>query len=344
MGAALAAHPLPAVPGPRAPRVARVYALSEDGTLITLPLGELAADPAARRRAAEDEGRELRKLPQLPSFVSNEFFFQFDFTRPAGQVYYSGLYLDLGGQGVVATITVPYVDPASGTTGILGADVTFDLDWRAFARQIEPPLIAEVVTLPAPPEDRWRPWTAVSDAAAALPAGRDRSLARAVAAAAERERREGLFVTPGSVQHSVVEGQGAVAALQVAARDWLIILFPKTEAGFPVLSLAQLLLPMALLLGWPRSRTCSTRCRCRCWSSIRTRTPWCSATKPRAGSASRPACASPIWSRAASGSAGTTSGCRWPVPTPAGLMECRSGCATNPEAWRPATRSCARWR
>ena len=249
MGAALAAHPLPAVPGPRPPRVARVYALSEDGTLVTMPLGELTADPAARRRAAEDEGRELRKLPQLPSFVSNEFFFQFDFTKPAGQVYYSGLYLDLGGQGVVATITVPYVDPGSGTTGILGADITFDLDWRAFARQIDPPLIAEVVTLPAPPEDRWRPWTAVSDAAAALPAGRDRLLSRAVAAAAERERREGLFVTPGSVQHSVVEGQGAVAALQVAARDWLIILFPKTEAGFPVVSLALLLLPMALLLG-----------------------------------------------------------------------------------------------
>jgi PAS domain-containing protein len=252
MGAALAARPLPAVPGPQPPRVARVYALSEDGTLVTMPLAELTSDPAARRRAAEDEGRELRKLPQLPSFVSNEFFFQFDFTRPAGQVYYSGLYLDLGGQGVVATITVPYVDPASGTTGILGADITFDLDWRAFARQIEPPLIAEVVTLPAPPEDRWRPWTAVSavsDIAAALPAGRDRSLARAVAAAAERERREGLFVTPGSVQHSVVEGQGAVAALQVAARDWLIILFPKTEAGFPIVSLALLLLPMALLLG-----------------------------------------------------------------------------------------------
>lgn len=246
MGAALAAHPLPAVPGLRPPRVARVYALSEDGTLVTMPLAELTADPAARRRAAEDEGRELRKLPQLPSFVSNEFFFQFDFTRPAGQVYYSGLYLDLGGQGVVATITVPYVDPGSGTTGILGADITFDLDWRAFARQIEPPLIAEVVTLPAPPEDRWRPWT---DIVAGLPAGRNRSLARAVGAAAERERREGLFVTPGSVQHSVVEGQGAVAALQVAARDWLVILFPKTEAGFPIVSLALLLLPMALLLG-----------------------------------------------------------------------------------------------
>ena len=154
LGAALAAHPLPAVPGPVPPRVARVYALSEDGTLVTLPLGELTGDLAARRRAAAAEGRELRKLPQLPSFVSNEFFFQFDFTRPAGQVYYSGLYLDLGGQGVVATVTVPYVDPASGAAGILGADITFALDWRAFARQIEPPMIAEVVTLPTPPEER----------------------------------------------------------------------------------------------------------------------------------------------------------------------------------------------
>lgn len=246
LGAALAARPLPAVPGPVPPRVARVYALSEDGTLMTMPLAELTSDPAARRRAVAGEGRELRKLPQLPSFVSNEFFFQFDFTRPAGQVTYSGLYLDLGGQGVVATITVPYVDAGSGTTGILGADITFDLDWRAFAHQIEPPMVAEVVTLPPPPEERWRPW---NDVLAALPAGRDRSLARAVSAAAERERREGLFVTPGTVQHSVVEGQGAVAALQVAARDWLVILFPKTDAGFPTVSLALLLLPMGLLLG-----------------------------------------------------------------------------------------------
>jgi hypothetical protein len=246
LGAALAAHPLPSVPGPVPPRVARVYALSEDGTLVTLPLGELTSDLAARRRAAADEGRELRKLPQLPNFVSNEFFFQFDFNRPAGQVYYSGLYLDLGGQGVVATVTVPYLDPGSGAAGILGADITFALDWRAFARQIEPPMIAEVVTLPTPPEERWRPW---NDILAALPARRSRALARTVAAAAERERREGLFVAPGTVQHSVVEGQGAVAALQVAARDWLVILFPKTDAGFPIVSLTLLLLPMGLLLG-----------------------------------------------------------------------------------------------
>lgn len=248
LGASLAERPLPTVLGPVPPQVARIYALSEDGTLVSFPLGELAPNLGERQRAALDEGREFRKLPQLPNFVSNEFFFQFDFTRPTGQVYYSGLYLDLGGQGVVATVTVPYLDP-SGSAGILGTDITFNLDWKAFARQIEPPMVAEVVSLPPPPEERWRPW---NDLLAALPRGHDRRLGDlrgAVAAAAERERREGLFVAPWHVQHTVVEGRGAVAALQVSARDWLVILFPRTGADFPALSLALLLLPMALLLG-----------------------------------------------------------------------------------------------
>ncbi|HEX6861823.1 MAG TPA: hypothetical protein VF414_03350, partial [Thermoanaerobaculia bacterium] len=215
------------------PRVLRVYALSEDGTLVSMPLAELTADPAARRLAALDEGREFRKVPQLPNFVSNEFFFQFDFSAPAGQVYYSGLYLDLGGQGVVATIIVPYLD--AGSIGVLGTDVAFDVDWKAFARQIEAPMVAEVVRLGPLPEGRWRPW---SDVEAALP--RQSRLAPAVTSLAQRERREGLFVAPGSVQEAVVEGQGAVAALQMAADTWLVVLFPRTGATSPVLSLGLL--------------------------------------------------------------------------------------------------------
>lgn len=246
LGPALAANPLPATPGPRPPRVVRFYGLSEDGTLVSIPLAELTADPGARRRAALDEGREFRKLPQLPSFVSNEFFFQFDFGAPAGQAYYSGLYLDLGGQGVVATLTVPYVDPASGLAGVLGTDVAFDVDWQAFARQIEAPMVAEVVTLGSLPEERWRPW---SDIAAALPSGRNRDLRRAVSSLAERERREGLFVAPWYVQEAVVEGQGAVAALQVAADTWLVVLFPRTEAGFPGMPLALLAILAGLVFG-----------------------------------------------------------------------------------------------
>jgi PAS domain-containing protein len=214
-------------------RVVRVYALSEDGTLVSMPLAELTADPAARRRAALDEGREFRKVPQLPNFVSNEFFFQFDFSRPAGQVYYSGLYLDLGGQGVVATIIVPYVE--DGSLGVLGTDVAFDVNWKAFARQIEAPMVAEVVRLGPLPEGRWRPW---SDLENALP--RQSRLSPAVTSLAQRERREGLFVAPGSAQEAVVEGQGAVAALQMAADTWLVVLFPRTGATSPVLSLGLL--------------------------------------------------------------------------------------------------------
>ena len=87
----------------------RLYALSEDGTLISLPQ---PADPAASRRAVLAEGREFRGSPERPTFVSNEFYFRFDFAGPESQTFYSGLYLDLGGQGLVATITVPLRDPA----------------------------------------------------------------------------------------------------------------------------------------------------------------------------------------------------------------------------------------
>jgi hypothetical protein len=228
------------VPAGDSPRVLRIYALSEDGTLVSMPLAELTADPAARRRAALDEGREFRKVPQLPNFVSNEFFFQFDSSAP-GQVYYSGLYLDLGGQGVVATVIVPFAE-----SGVLGADVAFDVDWKAFARQIERPMVAEVVRLGPLPEGRWRPWTDVEGAL--VSAGAKSPLAPAVASLAQRERREGLFVAPGSVQEAVVEGQGAVAALQMAADTWLVVLFPRTGAASPALSLGLLSVLFLLLI------------------------------------------------------------------------------------------------
>jgi PAS domain-containing protein len=246
LGPALAERPLPAAPGPHPPRVVRIYGLSEDGTLVSIPLAELTGDPAARRQAALAEGREFRKLPQLPNFVSNEFFFQFDFNSPSRQVYYSGLYLDLGGQGVVATITVPFLDTASGLAGVLGTDIAFDVDWPAFARQLERPMVAEVVRLGPLPEDRWRPW---SDIETALPRDAQPALVRAVAALARRERREGLFVAPWYVQEGVVESQGAVVALQAAADTWLVVLFPRTPANFPAVPLVMLGILAVLLIG-----------------------------------------------------------------------------------------------
>src|SRR4029079_14501026 len=104
---ALARHPFPALPGDRPPRVVRLYALAEDGTLVSLP----------QAGAAFAEGREFRRLAALPSFAANEFDFRFDFRDPAPQAYWSGLYLDLGGQGVVATLLVPFADPSGGPQG-----------------------------------------------------------------------------------------------------------------------------------------------------------------------------------------------------------------------------------
>src|SRR5262249_42609044 len=76
-----AGQPLPAVPGSRPPRVVRLYALSEDGTLVSLPVLPVTTgpfDPAASRQAALIEGRGFRDSPERPTFVSNEFYFRFN--------------------------------------------------------------------------------------------------------------------------------------------------------------------------------------------------------------------------------------------------------------------------
>lgn len=235
----LSAHPLPALPGDQPPRIVRLYAVAEDGTLLSLPFAEAPDDDGARCRAASAEGQEFRRQPRLPTYVSNEFFFRFDFSQTADQAYYSGLYLDLGGQGLVATIMVPLRAAETGLRGTLSLDLTFDMDWTGFARRIEPPLLARVVSrAAAPPPGSWQPWTALSQDLGPGSDGRpdgggDGRLAAAVAQLAEREQREGTYVGTASVHHSVAEGHGTVAAFQVARTTWLLILFPEAAAGFP---------------------------------------------------------------------------------------------------------------
>jgi PAS domain-containing protein len=253
---ALAEHPLPALPGGRPPRVVRVYALSEDGTLVSMRLPALIPktpfDPEASRRAAVLEGRELQSSPERPTFVSNEFYFRFDFADPREQTFYSGLYLDLGGQGLVATITVPLRDPGS-QPGIVGVDLTFAIDWEAFARRIDPPMVARVVHLPDSPAGPMS-W---ADIASALPKGRPAALESAVVALARRPAGESVAASESvpNVLHGVVLGQGAVAAFQVAAATWLLVLFPKTQSHLPLLPvLLSAVLLVALLAGFERNR------------------------------------------------------------------------------------------
>lgn len=252
----LAGKPLPALPGSRPPRVVRLYALSEDGTLVSLPVTAGPFDPEASRQAALIEGRGFRNSPERPTFVSNEFYFRFDYgAGTEDQTFYSGLYLDLGGQGLVATITVPLRDAEAGAgageRGLVGADLTFDIDWEAFARGIEPPMTAGVVHLAAAPV-RDHPW---GDLIGALPNARPADLRNAVAALAAQP---GTGTTPESTPyllHGVVEGQGAVAAFQVAATTWLVVLFPKTRSPLPLLPvLLSAVMLVALLAGFELNR------------------------------------------------------------------------------------------
>lgn len=251
----LEAQPLPAFPATTPPRIVRFYALSEDGSLLSLPIA-VAADEDARRQAAREEGRELRKQPRLPNFVANEFYFRFDYQAPArgtADAFYSGLYLDLGGQGLIATLTVPFYEPESGLRGVLGADITFDIDWQDFAHQISAPLESQVAELEAPSEKAGRQlWGELASALSTTP---ETALRSAVDELAERQRRQRSLTRAAPVQHGVVEGLGAVAAFQVARARWLVVLFPHLASRFPwpaVLLLAMTLL--LILLGLERNR------------------------------------------------------------------------------------------
>jgi PAS domain-containing protein len=260
----LAEHPLPALPGSRPPRVVRIYGLSEDGTLVSLPLPGNPFDPRASRRAAIEEGRELASSPERPTFVSNEFYFHFDFGDPRPQTFYSGLYLDLGGQGLVTTIAVPLRDSQAGARGLLGTDLTFDIDWQAFARRIDPPMIAGVVHLADSPAGG-RPWAKI---ASALPRDQPAALRRAMAALAKQPGGAAAESVPYVLQ-GVVEGEGAVAAFQVAATTWLVVLFPRTPSPLPLIPLLlSAVMLVALLWGFELNRRRAERAQLKAESAF----------------------------------------------------------------------------
>ncbi len=234
-------------PEPRFPHQAvRVYTLCEDGMLTILPIPPAGADAETQRAVTLREGKELRKLPKLPNFVSNEFFFVFDFdeTRPA-RPFFSGLYLDLGGQGLIATLTAPFAAPEGGLDGVLGVDVAFSLDWADFAANIEKPLVVELATLAARPQaSGWQPWRALRD----VGQRQNPRLQRALARLARSESEERRFHNPSPIYHGVAGEEGALVAFQVNLDTWMIILFPQTPPAFPVISVVFLAALFILLL------------------------------------------------------------------------------------------------
>ena len=73
------------------------------------------ADEIARLEAIQ-----LAARPRLPSFAPEEFFFTFDSVEH-DVLRYSGFYLDLGGRGLVSTVTMPL--EYDGQNGVLALDI-----------------------------------------------------------------------------------------------------------------------------------------------------------------------------------------------------------------------------
>lgn len=136
------------------------------------------------------------------------------------------------------------MDLAFGERGVLGADLAFEIDWEAFARGIDPPMIAGVVPLGDSLAGR-RPW---EEMRSALAPGQPAALRSAVSALAERGPGEPAPASIPYLLQGVAEGEGAVAAFQVAARTWLVVLFPKTRSHLPLLPVLLSAVMLVLLL------------------------------------------------------------------------------------------------
>ena len=214
-------------------RPVRLYAVAEDGTLLSLPW---PSDTEPADEIARLEAVQLAARPKLPSFAPEEFFFTFD-SAEQDVLRYSGFYLDLGGRGLVSTLTMPLA--YDGQNGVLALDISHAIDWNGFASAIEAPLAAAAVTVTgdAPPT-----WPALRQALGpAAPADLRSALDKVVEAG-------GTAGDVFPIAHAVVADVGAVAAFQVSHTTWLLTFFPRSAPPFPAGAVALLAGVLVLLL------------------------------------------------------------------------------------------------
>lgn len=211
----------------RSARVARFYVLSEDETLISLPVAADGAEEAGNALYLS-EGEEFRKNPRSPTFVSNNFFFNFDFDKPLdSQAVYTGMYLDLGGLGLVASVIRPVI--YDGKRCALGADVAFDMNWEEFASDLSPNLASHVVHINPSESSSWNPWNEFHQN---LPSSADR-LKSAMRELGDRAELESEPLARKSI-YLALTGEGEdVVAIQVDRTTWLLLLVAGTEIALP---------------------------------------------------------------------------------------------------------------
>ena len=227
-------RPLPFVPGATPPRPVRLYVVSEDTTLVSLPWADIGGDAAA----AAQERALLGARPELPAFAPQEFFFSFD-PRDASAAAYSGFYLDLGGRGLVSTVTMPASLGGAGHS-VVALDLAFDIDWPAFAAAVGAPVIGAAIHVADAEQGSWK------DLSTSMATSAPAELRDAVREVASHEPP--AAGPPAPLRHSLVGTAGAVTAFQVSDRTWLVMRFPKTAPAFPVAAVVLLAGFLAVLI------------------------------------------------------------------------------------------------
>ncbi|MEM7456665.1 MAG: hypothetical protein AAF456_20135 [Planctomycetota bacterium] len=219
---------LPVFEGPfrvKSARVSRFYVLNEDESLISLPVGDPQAD---EDQLLQSETDEFHKNPLSPSFVSNTFFFNFRFDDSlAAQAFYSGMYLDLGGLGLVASVTRPVV--YEGQRCVIGADIAFEMDWEQFASTLAPDLASEVVHVDNSSSGAWNPWREFRDGYRGESTRFDAELdelAELESLAATSPERKSIYLAN-------TRSGSNVTAIQVDRSTWLLLMSPGSEVRLP---------------------------------------------------------------------------------------------------------------
>ena len=219
--------------GARSPRIVRIYAIHEDGTLVSLPWVDHPGD-ATESNLLNVELATLSTRANLPAFAPEDFFF-----RSATESY-SGFYLDLGGRGLVSTLIAPLSLPGLTTHSVLAMDLAFDIDWAQLAVSLESPIRGAAVYIVPGTSTSW------SALGQQLPDFAAAELRRAVSDAA-------VSVGPSArdndapMRHALV-ANGAVAAFRVSDRQWLLAWFPQVAPAFPFSAVALLSALLVLLL------------------------------------------------------------------------------------------------
>jgi hypothetical protein len=240
------------------PQLIRLFAVVEDGSVLTLPITPTLEEETANL------GRNLKE----PSLASIVVFGPHDFSRPREQdIHYTGIYPDKLGQGFVVTLVVPGVHEPGQLDLLIAADLGLAISHEQLVANADPSLQLAIARLPSEMRGpSWQPWVTLLSA---LPTDASAKLLREVHEHALRETQQEQRVDWAPLAFDKTSG-GVLFATQLAKDYWLVGLVEDPRPPWPSMLLAPGLL-LTLLVWLERRRRASERERRRLDTGARVR-------------------------------------------------------------------------